>query len=192
MGGTHGIKKVQRSDIPNLISVARAFLVLPVVSALMAREFQPALLWFAIASLSDGIDGMIARRFGWHSRLGSLLDPVADKLLLGLSYGCLSLLDLLPSWLAGLVIGRDLLIFAVSVMLYLRLAAFQGTPSHLSKLNTFSQIVLILGVIFSQSHGPLPAEVLPLMMHWVALTTLLSGFHYLTLFGKTAISTFHP
>lgn len=192
MGGPHGINKVQRSDIPNLISVARVFLVLPVVSALMDRHFEAALLWFAVAGLSDGVDGMIARRFNWQSRLGSLLDPVADKLLLGLSYGCLSVLDLLPTWLAGLVIGRDLLIFAVSVMLYLRLTAFQGTPSRLSKLNTFSQIILILGVIFSQSYGPLPAEVLTIMMHWVALTTLLSGFHYVTLFGKTAISIFHP
>ena len=68
--------------IPNLITLFRLLLVVPVVVAIMRNDFGVALLLFAIASLSDGVDGYLARRFSWVSRFGAILDPIADKLLL--------------------------------------------------------------------------------------------------------------
>jgi len=91
---------VRARHIPNILSVARIFLVVPVVQALLSRHFHHALIWFTLAGLSDGIDGFLARTFGWQSRLGSYLDPLAAKLLLVSSYLCLARLDLIPGWLA--------------------------------------------------------------------------------------------
>jgi len=68
--------------IPNIISILRILLVIPVVMLLLDQRYGAALLLFAIAGISDGVDGFLAKRFGWQSRLGSILDPLADKLLL--------------------------------------------------------------------------------------------------------------
>lgn len=79
-----------RADIPNIISVLRIGLVLPVVAALIHGEFVLALLLYTVAGVSDGIDGYIAKRFNCSSRLGSILDPLADKLLLVSTYVALA------------------------------------------------------------------------------------------------------
>ena len=68
--------------LPNLISVARIILVGPVVWALLDGRYTLAFWLFVIAGASDGIDGFLAKRFGWSSRLGGILDALADKLLL--------------------------------------------------------------------------------------------------------------
>ncbi|MDE2089174.1 MAG: CDP-alcohol phosphatidyltransferase family protein, partial [Gammaproteobacteria bacterium] len=99
-----------RRDLPNLISVLRMLLVLPVVALLMTEHYREALLLFGLAGLSDALDGFLAKRYGWTSRLGAVLDPLADKILLVSSYIALGWLRLLPLWLVAAVIVRDLVI----------------------------------------------------------------------------------
>ena len=70
------------NQLPNLISVLRILLVLPVVWALVNLEYAIALILFAVAGFTDALDGFLAKHFHWESRLGSILDPLADKLLL--------------------------------------------------------------------------------------------------------------
>ena len=164
--------------IPNCISIARIFLVLPVTAAILNRHFPAALGWFVLAGLSDGVDGFLARRFGWQSRLGSYLDPVADKLLLASSYGCLAWLGLLPVWLAVLVLTRDAVIFSGAVAYYAWVGPFDGQPSLISKLNTLLQLLLVFVILAMPDWPALPPVLALALTRLVAFTTAASGVHY--------------
>ena len=97
-------------SLPNIISTLRIFLVVPTVYFLLHDQYSYALLLFVIAGLSDGLDGFLARRYGWTTRLGSFLDPLGDKLLMTATYFVLGWLGDLPVWLVAVVIGRDVVI----------------------------------------------------------------------------------
>jgi len=101
---------LKRQDLPNIISILRIVLVLPVVWALLNNYFLWALVLFTIAGISDALDGFLAKHFHWESRLGSILDPLADKLLLIASFASLTWLGLIPVWLFWMALGRDFLI----------------------------------------------------------------------------------
>lgn len=170
--------------IPNLISIARILLVLPVIEAMLTHDFRRAIVWFTIAGLSDGVDGFLARHYGWQSRLGSFLDPVADKLLLGSSFICLAWLGLLPVWLAVLVVLRDLVIFFGALASYFLTEPFDGQPSRISKLNTLGQLILVFAMLLSPDTLPVPARVLQSLVLLVSLTTLASGILYVLTWGS--------
>lgn len=83
--------------------------LVPLVVYLLVRDQREAALWlFAIAGLSDAVDGFVARRFNQRTRLGAILDPLADKLLIVATALALAWLGLLPAWLAAIIVGRDL------------------------------------------------------------------------------------
>lgn len=130
---------MNRRDIPNSISVFRILLVVPVVWLLLQQHYAMALVLFAIAGLSDALDGFLAKVNGWESRLGSILDPLADKLLLVCSFLALVWLGLIPSWLFVVVIARDLIIVIGGVAFHLMFGRFEMEPSIISKMNTFFQ-----------------------------------------------------
>lgn len=166
-------------NIPNLISVLRLLLVPLTVWLIISEAYGAAFLSFMAAGVSDGIDGYLARRFDWRSRLGAYLDPLADKALLVSVFVTLGLLKLIPAWLVILVVSRDALI--VGAVLLSRLMDHPVTvrPLMVSKVNTVVQIlfaVLVLGVAalgkpLSQlvAYGSIP----------VGLLTALSGAAYL-------------
>ncbi len=85
--------------LPNLISMLRVVLVVPVVWSLLNDRFDIAIWLFLIAGASDGLDGFLAKRFGWSSRLGGILDALADKFLLVSTFLCLWWLGVFPWWL---------------------------------------------------------------------------------------------
>jgi cardiolipin synthase len=177
---------VKRADIPNIISVLRILLVLPTVAALADGHYQLALLLFAVAGVSDGIDGYIAKRFHYESRLGSILDPLADKLLLVATYLTLAWSGLLPWWLAVAVVARDLLILFGAVSFHFLIGEYEMAPSVLSKFNTVVQIVLGLSVVFSAGVYALPVMVLGGLVMLVLATTVLSGIDYVWTWGARA------
>ena len=82
--------------IPNIISVIRILLVLPIALALAHQLLALSIMLFAVAAISDAADGFLAKRFGWQSELGAVLDPLADKLLLGTVFITLSFMKLVP------------------------------------------------------------------------------------------------
>lgn len=176
--------------LPNIISILRILLVVPTVNYLLHNEFGKALALFFIAGFSDGLDGFLARRFGWMTRLGSVLDPLGDKLLMTAIYFTLGLMGQLPIWLVALVIGRDLVI--VFGALAYRLLLKEISMHHLlvSKLNTGAQILLVLLVIFHQTSLPfaadIPALLITLSIYVVALTTLASGVAYVIIWSQRA------
>lgn len=173
-------------DIPNLITLCRILLVAPLAWALLEERFLLALTLFVLASGTDAVDGFLARRYGWHTRLGALLDPAADKLLLLASYLSLGLLGFLPAWLVAAVIGRDLLIVVGALAYRLLFGRLTIEPTLLSKLNTLLQIVLVLVALAARGLSWLPEGSVDLLVFAVLATTLLSGLHYVTVWGRRA------
>lgn len=178
---------MNRRDIPNIISVFRILLVLPVVWLLLQQQYTMALVLFAIAGVSDALDGFLAKHNGWESRLGTILDPLADKLLLVCSFLTLAWLGLIPFWLFVVVIARDLIIVIGGIAFHLFFGRFDMEPSILSKMNTFFQIVFVLAVVFFHSevwHAPWIAQTLGYL---VFATTLVSGADYVWVWGRRAL-----
>ncbi len=173
-------------QLPNTISVVRILLVLPLVWAFAEENYQAALALVIIAGISDGVDGYLARRFGWGTRLGTVLDPIGDKVLLVSSFFMLGWLGQFPFWLVALVIGRDVVIVAGAVAYHLLIHHYEMAPTLTSKLNTLMQILLVTAVLVSEGVVVLPQAVLSGMVFLVLLTTLLSGLEYVWVWGRRA------
>jgi len=150
------------------------------------ERFGTALIFFGIAGFSDGLDGYLAKHYHWTSRLGELMDPLADKLLLVSSFVTLGWLGWIPLWLVAVVVLRDLVIVGGAIVFHMRVERLEAMPSMVSKLNTFAQILLVLAVIFSQGIHPLPALLMELLMYSVLVTTIWSGFDYVWTWGRRA------
>lgn len=131
------------SNLPNLLTIGRILLVPFTVWALVQGLFMTALLAFALAGLTDGVDGYLARRFHWQSELGAYLDPLADKLLLVSVFTTLALQVHVPVWLAIVVVSRDLLIVGAIVLSRYLDRPIVMDPSRVSKLNTLVQILFV-------------------------------------------------
>jgi cardiolipin synthase len=181
------IPVLRASDIPNIISVLRLIAVIPVVWLLLEGEFGWALVLFAIAGVSDGVDGFLAKHYGWQSRLGGILDPLADKILLVACFLVLGSMGLLPVWLVLAAVFRDLVIVAGAVLYHFRVAEVDAAPTYASKINTVLQLVLLVLVITDA--GPLPVpDVLIEVLIWFCLTTIvLSGGQYVWVWGRKAV-----
>ncbi len=178
---------MKRSDIPNLITFLRICLVPWVVLALLEEDYSLALLLYLVAGISDGLDGYIAKRYGYVSRLGSILDPLADKLLLVGTFLTLGWLGLLPVWLVGAVVLRDLLIVAGAAAYHIFIGRYEMAPTLISKLNTLMQIVLGLAVVMSQAWATIPQAFLQWIMFVVLGTTVVSGADYVWIWGRRAL-----
>jgi cardiolipin synthase (CMP-forming) len=177
---------VNRRDIPNTITVLRIFMVPPFVWLLLEDRYLEALVLFFIAGLSDGLDGFLAKRYDWTSRLGGLLDPLADKLLLVSAFIALGYLGLLPVYLVGLVLLRDLVIVSGAIAYHFRVARLDADPSWVSKVNTVLQIALVLLVIFNQVHALLGPFWMQMLESMVVLATVWSGLDYVWTWGQRA------
>ena len=115
-------------NLPNLICIARVLMIFPVVGLLVQAQFGWVLVIFSIAAISDGVDGFLAKHFGWVSPLGSLLDPLADKLLLMSVYITCGMLALIPSWLVAVVVLRDVIIAVGAFIYHYRVEPLVGQP----------------------------------------------------------------
>ena len=177
---------MKASNLPNSITVFRFLLVPPVVLLLLNRQYVGALLVFVLAGFSDALDGYLAKRYHWTSRLGALLDPLADKLMLVSGFVALAWLGLIPLWLVGLVILRDVVIVTGAIVYHMRIEKLEAAPSMVSKLNTLAQILLVLAVMYSQAIRQLPSFWMDVLIYGVLLTTLWSGFDYVWTWGRKA------
>lgn len=177
---------MKASDIPNIITVFRFLLVPPLVLLLLQEQFGLALLIFGVAGFSDGLDGFLAKRFNWASRLGALMDPLADKLLLVSSFITLGWLQRIPLWLVCVVILRDLVIVGGALVYNFRIERLEADPSMVSKLNTVTQIVLVLAVLLSQVVAGVPYLWMDVLLYCVLVTTLWSGFDYVWRWSRRA------
>ncbi len=139
------------ADIPNAICVVRILLVAPTVWALVDGRYGLALALVFVAGFSDALDGYLAKRFDWRSRLGGILDPLADKLLLVSLYVTLALLGAIPTWLAAVVLGRDVIIVTGAAAYNWLIGSLHPEPSRASKLNTLAQLVCVVMVLLAHT-----------------------------------------
>ena len=173
-------------DIPNIITVLRILLVIPIMVLLAQQEFRTVLALFAAAGLSDGVDGYLARRYDWRTPLGALLDPLADKFMLVGVYLILGWSGLVPFWLVAMVILRDVVIVGGAIA-YRRLCGdLTMEPTLISKANTLLQIILGLAVIVGAAGWPLPAWSVSGMIALVAVSTVWSGADYVWQWSRRA------
>ncbi|MDH3947870.1 MAG: CDP-alcohol phosphatidyltransferase family protein [Gammaproteobacteria bacterium] len=177
---------MRASSIPNLISTLRILLVPPVVWSMLDQRWSLALPLFLIAGLSDGLDGFLARRYHWTSRLGAILDPIGDKLLMVSSYLVLGWQGALPWWLVGLVILRDVVIMTGTVMYRFVVGEVVFEPILLSKINTVCQILLVTIALCVLVGVEMFAGLQTLLIYIVLLTTLSSGVAYVVLWARRA------
>lgn len=184
MPGSPDARGTRLRHLPNLISALRIVLVVPLLVTMLAERYELALVLAVVAGVSDGVDGYLARHFHWQSRLGSILDPVADKLML---VGCMLVLGWLheaPRWLVALVVARDLVI-ALGVLAWYRvLHSFSAHPSWLSKTTTVAQIGFVLLVLSDHAFHWGLAMWLPIWI--VAVLTAASGLDYVIRWGRLA------
>jgi len=173
--------------LPNIICLCRIALVWPIVASLLGGAYEHTLLLFAVAAFSDGLDGWLAKRFGWTSRIGRWLDPIADKLLLVTVFLVMTWLGLVPRFLAVAAIGRDVLIVTGAAVYRAAWGPLRGRPIMSSKINTVLQLAYILLVVVHAQWRQPPATVLQALAVLTCLTVIYSGLAYLREFTRRAL-----
>jgi cardiolipin synthase len=174
--------------LPNLLTIVRMALIPVFVSLLFYQKFLLALGVFLVAGITDGLDGLLARRFHQQSPLGRILDPIADKMMLVTSFVVLSMRGVFPTplpkhlpipfWVTITVISRDvfILVGAAAINMVSGFRAFR--PSFLGKLSTVVQILAVATVILAAQIRVGTGYYLPTVYTTVFALTLLSGIHY--------------
>ena len=138
-------------NLPNILTLAR-FAAAPMAFWLLVQHWAAsAFLLFVAASLTDALDGFLARRWG-GSALGAVIDPVADKLLIVTMSVALAATGALPAWLVLLVISRDVLI-GVGYLIVVSRHRFVVRPFWVSKINTVLQMALVSSALLQQGFG---------------------------------------
>jgi len=170
--------------IPNLLTFLRMALI-PVFASLLYYGYTGwGLIVFMAAGISDGVDGFVARRFNQESELGTILDPIADKLLMTTAFLILTMPNIFPPpgksvpfWVTAAVIGRDVLIITVAGAINI-MTGFHGfKPSRLGKLSTLVQVAAVCLILFAAVFGY--SFFLPTVYTIVALLAFASGIHYI-------------
>lgn len=164
--------------IPNFLTLLRIAAVVPLVWLLHQQLYHQALVLFALAGLSDGLDGYLARRFGWHSSLGAILDPMADKLLMGCTALMLVFNGLMPLWLFSLIILRDAILSGGALLYRMARGPFKVQPSLWGKISTFLQLLVVVAILMNAAYQILPRFAMHGLVMIAGVMTLFSGLHY--------------
>lgn len=166
--------------VPNILTIVRILLTPGFVMAYTSENFNLAWILFAVAGLTDGLDGFLARIWNQRTQLGAMLDPLADKVLLVTSFICLAIKGWIPAWFTVLVVSRDAIIIGG-----LALLNFWGVdvksrikPIWISKFTTAAQIVLVIYVMIQRSFNFNYSGLLAFMVWVTAAATVISGILY--------------
>ena len=168
---------------PNLLTLARIATCPILVLLLHEHNYDLALYLFIAAGITDGLDGYIAKQFNCVSNLGKVLDPMADKLLIGSTYIMLAILGDIPFWLLVVVMFRDLVIVVGYLIIVMMGQTVSIRPTYSSKVNTFLQISLMVAVLLEKSAILSVPLVVNALVFGVLITTVISGTQYVWLWG---------
>ena len=177
--------------IPNAICVARMLLVAPLVLWIVEGRYAAALIVLVIAGLSDGLDGFLAKRFSWQTRIGGLLDPAADKLLLVAVFVSLTYVGLVPVELTFVVVARDIVIVLGAICYQWFIAPVQAEPAAISKLNTACQLAMLFFTLTAAAYAWPPPVSLMVLGATVVFTSIVSGLNYVLRWGTRAWRVAH-
>jgi cardiolipin synthase len=185
------------AQIPNVITVIRILLVGPAAWLLWYGAYRDALFVMAVASASDALDGWLARHYGWVSRFGAAIDPVADKLLVGALLVVFTLQSHIPVWVAVVVLGRDIVILGGAGVYRLMFGKIQFAPTFVSKANTAMQIVTLLLLLLALCQieflSRLSFALVDPYCFWIlAVLGVTSGVDYIYTWGLRAWRNVNP
>ncbi len=164
--------------VPNLITSLRIILVPIFIIYLINDNLLSALIVFILAGVSDAADGLIARVFNQKTKLGAILDPIADKILLNAAFVVLAIQGIIPSWLTVIIISRDILIMLAVLILWLNQENFAMKPAFISKATTCLQLATVF-CILSAGYFPFLDQINTYLFWATALLTVSSFLHYL-------------
>lgn len=173
-------------QLPNIITTLRLLAVPPVAWLLLHEQYHSALILSLAAGLSDLLDGFLAKRFGWTSRFGSIADPLADKLLMLVSFACLAWQDLLPWWLWFLTLIRDAVIVLGAMAYHYWVEPLTAEPSYMGKVNTTMQIILLVAILVDAGVSPVSPIILSYVFAAVATLTLYTLAEYVWIWAFRA------
>jgi cardiolipin synthase len=146
------------ASCPNAICLLRIVLTVPTVNAIDRGDYALALAVFSVAAISDGLDGYLAKRFGWASYLGRILDPIADKILLVAAFLACAWQGLVPVWLAAAAIARDVMLVEGAVIYRLWFGPIDDHPTAVSKINTTLQIIVVIVAMLNAAVAIVPSR----------------------------------
>jgi len=164
-------------NLANKISIARIILIPFFISAVVYSRMDLALIFFILAIISDGLDGFIARALKQKTQLGTMLDPIADKMLLISAYICLSVVNnippqlKLPAYVPIIVISRDVIIVLGSIIVYLLKGDIKVSPSVIGKITTFFQMITIVSILVRFEYSSI-------IWNFTVCMTIASGIDY--------------
>jgi cardiolipin synthase len=164
--------------LPNAISLLRIALVVPIILLIIDSRYAFALSLCFVAGFSDGVDGYLAKRFDWRTRIGALLDPIADKFLVASTFIVLVYTGHIPLWLGVLVIFRDVVIVGGATLYNFLIRPVEGEPTRISKLNTALQMLFLLFVLSRAAFGWPDQITLTVLGASIVVTVVISGIDY--------------
>jgi len=164
-------------NLPNILTLIRVLLTPVFVILIINKYFGWALFTFAVAGITDGLDGLIARLTHQRTELGAYLDPIADKLLTFAAFISLAIIEMIPSWLVVIVITRDIIILVGFLVMFLTNHHPKINPSLLSKMTTTFQIITILFALLAGFSATF-LKLSTLVYYVTGIITILSGTQY--------------
>ena len=159
--------------IPNLLSIIRIALVYPILNNIYLGNFKISIMFFLIASLTDALDGFLARKMSWQTKLGQILDPVADKLLLSGTIFIFWLNGFIPFYIFIIFISRDVVILTGAAIQMSIIESDTPAPNLLGKLTTSLQIIYISLIFLNEIFGlDLTFNFLDILIIFITLLSL--------------------
>jgi CDP-diacylglycerol---glycerol-3-phosphate 3-phosphatidyltransferase len=180
-------------NLPNALTATRIFLV-PLLVVVLLTNFEGRLILgirkeligaaiFGLASITDWLDGYLARRRKQVTTLGQMIDPIADKLLTSAAFVSLIQMGLAPAWMVAVIIGRELAVTTLRSIAYARGVVIPASP--LGKIKMVAQVVAILALILGEEERLHPLGVLGYVALWVVVgTALISAVDYYRRFSR--------
>ena len=171
-------------NVPNFITLARLFVVPVIIWLIINNDLWLAFCLTVLAAISDAIDGIIAKHFNCVTKLGTFLDPVADKTLLVCLFIVLGQQGYITTWIVMLVVFRDLLIIGGALMFHTITHSLEMAPLKISKINTVAQFCFVVGVLGVEGYGIDVNGAQLILQYIVMITTTLSGVAYVYLWSR--------
>ena len=165
-------------NLPNTLTITRIVLIPLFVTAIVYGRYDYALYLFAVAALTDMLDGFVARLKKQKTVLGTFLDPLADKFLLVTSFILFAIYGLIPTWLTITIISRDIIIITGWVVLYLITHNAKVEPTITGKAAIMLQLILICYILLEMNIPSLP-KADRILIRSTAFFTIVSGLHYI-------------
>jgi cardiolipin synthase len=173
--------------LPNVLTASRLVLALPLGWLILQGEYGWALGAGVIAGATDALDGYAARKLGHFSQFGAALDPLADKILVTVTFLCMAQMELIPWYVAITIIARDLVIVSGALAYRLLIGPFTFGATMLSKFNMLVQICFCVTLLAAQQFGGIDPTWLTIMTSIVLIVAVVSGVDYVFTWSRKAL-----